>query len=426
MQLGYPYHERLEALDLATPSDEPDWKEEFQGTMQRFTRYRVPIGLPKYRLNNGRTGAAQEEYIKLENKPDDYFSADAEIDEVQKAQHDILTKMIEESSSGLSELFSSHSTRQNEPLILMHDGTVANGNRRLTLMRNLLVSDPTNYSHFTHIDIIRLPQAEEIDIARLEAHLQLKKDVKEQYGWVSRAILVRKAIELGMSHTEAASLYEYKDDKEARKMVRTLELAETYLDVRDRSKEYSKVKDDMYAFLEIEKLASKQKTWSFEKTMKFQQLCWGAIDNPSRMGGRVMSQIRDFHSTMDQIIDEVEQEHSDFIISESGAQEGSSDIDLLGGTDSSVQTGKLWNEIGESEADDELMTTVHNTIQRVKAQEKAAKTDRFVFNRIKEADKIIQNIVKNKQSGMSKEGVAERITSIETKLNNLKEWVRNG
>ena len=39
---------------------------------------------------------------------------------------------------------------------------------------------------------------------------------------------------------------------------------------------------------------------------------------------------------------------------------------------------------------------------------------------------IIQNIVKNKQSGMSKEGVAERITSIETKLNNLKEWVRNG
>tara|TARA_Y100001934_G_C12373095_1_gene787605 strand:- start:3980 stop:4414 length:435 start_codon:yes stop_codon:yes gene_type:complete len=144
------------------------------------------------------------------------------------------------------------------------------------------------------------------------------------------------------------------------------------------------------------------------------------------MGGRVMSQIRDFHSTMDQIIDEVEQEHSDFIISESGAQEGSSDIDLLGGTDSSVQTGKLWNEIGESEADDELMTTVHNTIQRVKAQEKAAKTDRFVFNRIKEADKIIQNIVKNKQSGMSKEGVAERITSIETKLNNLKEWVRNG
>ena len=40
-------------------------------------------------------------------------------------------------------------------------------------------------------------------------------------------------------------------------------------------------------------------------------------------------------------------------------------------------------------------------------------------------EKILQNVIKNKQSNMSKEGVMERIISVDGKLRELKEWVKN-
>ncbi len=327
--------------------------------------------------------------------------------------------------AGLKELFEQVATRQNETLILMNDGHVANGNRRLALMRNLLQTDPSTYSHFSHIDVIRLPPADEIDVVTLEADLQLKRDVKEDYGWVSKILMVRKAVLLGMSYKQAASLYEYKDEKDARKMLRTLELAETYLESRSMAEQYSRVGEDAFAFMEMEKLALKQKTWAFKKSVSFQQLCFACIDDPSRMGGRVMGQIRDIHTTIDELIEEVEQEHAESIFSEEIPEKASEDEILLGGT-KTAESEVLWNEIGKTEDDDELMETVTNTIQRVKAQAKAEKTDKFVFSRIKEADKILENVVKNKKNSMSKEGVVERITSMENKLKALKKWVKNG
>ncbi|MAO72450.1 MAG: hypothetical protein CL409_00020 [Acidimicrobiaceae bacterium] len=423
MQLGYPYHERLEALDNATPNGEPDKKYEFQGVRMRFQQFRIPIGLPRYRLNNGRTGAAQAEYITLNDLEQDFFSADSEQDHVQQAQHEILSEMT--AGAGLSDLFEDVTTRQDEPLILTHDGRVANGNRRLATMRNLVENDAATYAHFTHVDIIRLPEAEEKDIVRLEANLQLIKDVKEDYGWVSKILMLRKAVDSGIKMKEAAALYEFNSEKEARTKGIILEIAESYLDSRGKSMQYSVVAEDEFAFMEMEKLVKHQKTWPVEKRIKFQELCFACIDDSSRLGGRVMGQIRDIHNKIDVIIEEVEQDHAGSIIEEEESDEISEDMELMGGASNSNGDDASWKRIPKTDEGDDLMETVRNTIQREKAKDKAEKTDKFVFSQIKEVEKILQNAVKNKQSSMSKEGVMERIVSVEQKLRDLKEWVKN-
>ncbi len=100
-------------------------------------------------------------------------------------------------------------------------------------------------------------------------------------------------------------------------------------------------------------------------------------------------------------------------------------MELMGGASNSPDGNTSWKRIGKTENDENLMETVRNTIQREKAKDKAEKTDKFVFTQIKEVEKILQNVVKNKKSSMSKEGVVERVISVEGKLRDLKEWVRN-
>ena len=423
MEFGYPYHDRIEALSNAEQNGTDVMKVEFRGQTERLPEKRVPIGLPRYRLNNGRTGAGQAEHIAEHSLSEDFFTADSEQDHVQEAQHEILTQLTE--GAGLLEHFRETSTRQTEPLILTHEGIVANGNRRLCAMRNLLDEDPSAYSHFTHINVVVLPRAEEKDIVRLEANLQLKRDIKFDYGWVSKIILLRKAEALGMNLNEAASLYEFKDEKEALRMLRTLDVAENYLHVRGMSNQYSKISEDQYAFEEMEKLEKKQRTWDFSKRMKFTQLSFACIDDSSRLGGRVMSQIRSIHDNIDTLIEELEEDHSESLVIEASDEDGSTgDMDLLGGGTSSGVTE--WQEItSDNEDTEEIFDTIKNTIQREDSRRKAAASKNFVLAKVRDVDKILTNAVKNKKSDMSKDGVMERINSIETHLREIKEWVQN-
>ena len=237
--------------------------------------------------------------------------------------------------------------------------------------------------------------------------------------------MLRKAVDSGINMKEAATLYEFKNEKEARTKGRVLEIAESYLDTRSKSMQYSVVAEDEFAFMEIEKLVKHQKTWPVEKRIKFQELCFACIDDSSRLGGRVMGQIRDIHNKIDIIIEEVEQEHAESIIEVEESDEISEEIDLMGGASNSNGNNVSWKRIRKTDEGDELMETVRNTIQREKAKDKAEETDKFIFTQIKEVEKILQNVVKNKQSSMSKEGVMERIISVEGKLRDLKEWVKN-
>ena len=143
MRLGWPEHERNEYLRSVEPMEGITHPVEFQGIHRYMSIYRVPLDLPRYRLNNMRTMAMQEERQKIDGLEDDFFSADPESDNVQKIQHELLSELTSE--AGLDERFEQTHVTQNEPLILTYDGVVANGNRRLTCWRNLYHNEPDKY-----------------------------------------------------------------------------------------------------------------------------------------------------------------------------------------------------------------------------------------------------------------------------------------
>src|SRR5437660_1691006 len=96
MQLGWSLPKRRELIQrlAAAPIDET-FRVPFQGRLPALAIRRVPVEFPKYRLDNGRTQAAQAEYLATHPElPGDFFARDLESEAAQRAQHEILTRMI--------------------------------------------------------------------------------------------------------------------------------------------------------------------------------------------------------------------------------------------------------------------------------------------------------------------------------------------
>src|SRR5216684_4710957 len=141
MELGWPLPKRKELIQRL--KQEPNKKTAvlpFQGRLQEFSRHRVPISFPKYRLDNGRTRSAQVEWLALHPElPKDLFTADLESQAAQSTQHNILKSMFGQGDKELLRYFRKH--EQADPLILTELGFVLNGNRRLCAMRELINED---------------------------------------------------------------------------------------------------------------------------------------------------------------------------------------------------------------------------------------------------------------------------------------------
>src|SRR5439155_3070065 len=142
----YPYPKRTSHLkQLYSASSKRTFDLRFQGHLQTFNIHRVPVELPKYRLNNGRTLAAQVQHLaKHPELPRDFFTRDLELEDAQAVQHAILRRMVDDKD--LLEYFKTH--EQEKPLLLSHEGFVVNGNRRLCALRILLEQDKQRYVRF--------------------------------------------------------------------------------------------------------------------------------------------------------------------------------------------------------------------------------------------------------------------------------------
>jgi len=175
MKYGWTYPDRKkhieDCLKTSTRTQEIDFQNRPRTARPILT---LDIEFPKYRLSNGRTYDLQAEYLaKNPQLKTDYFTKDPEFEEAQKVQHKLLAELIK----NLFEYFAKH--KQDEPLILDHEGFVVNGNRRLCAMRELINQDADKYAHFRTIDFLILPPGTEEDIDELEARLQEHPDIKD-------------------------------------------------------------------------------------------------------------------------------------------------------------------------------------------------------------------------------------------------------
>lgn len=243
-----------------------------KGRYHEFPVTHVPHSALVYRIDNGRLAAELEELAVLEGTSLAALRNSAETGEVQSMLHRLL---LAKAKSATGPIFSELERlgQQTEPLLVMFDGLVVNGNRRLAAMRELLGRNAVRYA-FQEPAVAVLPEGTSAqDIEYIEAALQMAPETKLRYGWLDRRLTIRKqrdALRLPLDDILAA--YRIETAAEVERELAELALAEDYLrSYRGEPARYSAVADAEQLFVGLHEQLSKlgQAEASFWRTAGF-------------------------------------------------------------------------------------------------------------------------------------------------------------
>lgn len=398
---------------------------EFQGRLQTFPVLTVSIDLPKYRLANGRTCSQQEEFLaKNADVRRDLFSGDAEMLDAQLQQHKLLLEVVDE--SGLRDKFLDPSQRQVEPLVLDEDGFVVNGNRRLCTWRDLLEKDADKYGHFRNIVVIVLHHCDPRDIDRLEAQLQVEKEVKASYTWDALAnMMKRHQARNGLSNEALADLYKMKDS-EVRQLMDMLAYADEYLTSRDKANLWSEVSGAEYAFETLVK--SRTRVVGIGKQELLKQAAFTLIDDPDDAGGRLYASIKDVASYIDVVRDRLQDVFNVEVEAEENGIEDLFGAPPVAGGEAAVHSNAvdvaLAAHIQKTENSPSAREAIVDAIESQRQLKKDAKSANFLLKKCAKAQAELSEGV---QAGLTADavmqGVESQIKQIEELLDKIRQFL---
>ena len=230
----------------------------FRDRPEQLPVVRLPIEFLLYRMENGRTRALQEEFIRQNRQNglgESYFVSGEENEEVQKVQHGFLSQQAKHPRADIyGEL--SYRALQTENLLITHSGVVLNGNRRLAAMRELLGGlEGAKFSSFGSVNATVLPSTATItDLEDIESELQERPETKLEYDWISRRLnLRRRRDQMNIPIEKLKKMYRFKSQKDINREVEQLELAEDYLErYLRRPKDYTAVENSEQIFRQLQ------------------------------------------------------------------------------------------------------------------------------------------------------------------------------
>lgn len=420
-RFGWPRPARTEEFKklLANPTGATT-RIVFQGKTTDILIVRVPIELPKYRMENGRTASLQDEYLaKNPGVRQDLFSGDAELWDAQEAQHILLFQLAKQSD--LQKYFEDTSNVQVDPIILDENGFVVNGNRRLATWRELLFKSPDKYSHFRHIDVAVLPHCEEREIDRLEATLQIEKDIKADYSWDAKAnMMLAKQKRDGFSNKELADLYGMKES-EVQELFDMRAYADEYLRSRNKTNLWSQVSEHEYAFRKI--VASRPKISGIGSQEVFKQAAFTLIEKPEDAGGRLYEAIPAIVESLDQVKEKLQEQ---FEVKPAAADAGLHE--LFGGAP--VPPGDkpadmpLAKEIQKPENAEKARKIIVEVIESQKQLKKDAKSANYLLDCCAKAQALLAAAVKDGLRPESKlKGVTKQLDQIQIQADKIRQYL---
>lgn len=402
MELGWPLPKRKQFLkDLSGEKSDRTFLVPFQGQQQHFEIHRVSLGLPLYRLENGRTTGAQAEYIATHPAtPDDFFRADNELETAQKAQHKILVELAKDSKNLFKEF---EDNAQSEPIILSSAGYVVNGNRRLSTWRELYEKEPAKYKRFSNIEVVILPHADDRELDRLEADLQLKEDLKAEYSWASKALMLKEKINrYNYSEDEIASIYEM-SKKDLRELFDSIDYGEQYLEIRNKPKQYSELKEKEFAFRAISRGRTKLKSGSDIELFEMAAFC---LTDEATEGSRIYAEIP-------RVADHLEEVRGN-LVGELGLKTTN-----LTTEDVSLQ---LVDALAELANLDKARLAIRDTIEAEAAKKKSKKKQDQVAAQIDKAKFCLIDARNAIEPQSAKNGVVDSLDQIAALVTELRKW----
>ena len=302
-RFGWPLIDRLEEFkNKAACTTNATSRVVLQGQTRDLPIIRIHQDIPKYRLENGRTASAQVEHLaKNTTARADLFLGDAELWDAQEAQHNLLLKLAEKSE--LRKYFENTANQQVDPILVDHNGFVVNGNRRLSTWRDLYHTEKTTYGHFEYIDVVVLPQVDSKAIDRLEASLQIEKDIKADYTWDAEAnMMLAKREREHYSDKDLAELYG-KKESDVKELIDMRNYANEFLKSRDKESMWSLVSGSELAFRRI--VTSRQKVGGTGRQELFKEAAFALIDNPEAVKDSLHDAINGMAINIEPIIEKL-------------------------------------------------------------------------------------------------------------------------
>jgi hypothetical protein len=403
LELGWPLPKRREFLkEKISEKVDHTHPVPFQGKMQYLPIHQVPLGLPLYRLENGRTTGKQAEYLSAHPESSkEFFRSDSESAAAQKVQHGILTEL----ASGSKNLFKEFETEpQIEPIILTSLGYVVNGNRRLSTWRELYESNPSKFDRFRIIQVVVLPFVDDKDIDRVEADLQLKEDLKADYSWTSTALMMReKMTRYGYTEDELIALYT-REKKDLIELLDSLDYAEQYLEARDIPNRYSEVDGKEYAFIQMVRTRKKWKATEAEKEV-FERAAFCLTDEAGE-GKRIYSEIP---KVADHLAEVVESLANEFEIK---PESGDGNTALL----------RVSEALGNKDNFETARVVIRDAIEAATYAKKDRKKKDYVASLVQRARTSLVDAKSNIENDSTKDGVAKALDDIEALVADLRSW----
>ena len=222
-----------------------------QGERVDLPVYRLPLDLLFYNIRNGRFAA---EYIDLKKKEGRELNAEDPVD-AKKIQTLLLELDPKQSLLLENDL---KKVRQKEPGVITTGGYVINGNRRMSVLQNLVEQGD---SDFDYLEVARLPGGVGAkDIWKLEAGIQLSRRVQLDYGPINNLLKFNEGLQAGLKPLEIAkSLYGDFTEKEILENLEQLKYISEYLAFIGHSKQFNKAKGVHEHFIDLRNIINRAK-----------------------------------------------------------------------------------------------------------------------------------------------------------------------
>ena len=242
----------------------PSYKGPFKikGKFQNCPVVMLDIQIPVYHLNNGRTREKQRNHIIKHSKNDKFFLNGQENNNQQRIQHEFLIELSKDSTANIyNELKNSKIFREDAPLLVDSNAMLINGNRRLAAIRELYKSDEKKFQNFRNVPCAVIQEhLSDVDIKEIENNLQVKRELKAEYSWISLCLEVKDEKQrLQRSNKEIATSMGYSEEKVER-LFNLTSIIDKCLEEDHKSKgDYDLIKDQQQLWKNTEERAHKNK-----------------------------------------------------------------------------------------------------------------------------------------------------------------------
>lgn len=224
---------------------------QLQGKRVDLQVYRLPLCTTFYNIKNGRFAAEYLHLVRQEGRELDPTNPK----DASRIQDLLISLDLKQSKILEADL---QNNGQRDPGIVTHDGFVINGNRRRAVLERLSNSGLTKFSF---IEVARLPpNVSSKDLWKIEAGIQLSRNVQLDYGPINVLLKFKEGIDSGMKPIEiATALFGGFTENEIKEKLEQYKLITEYLIFIDQRNEFVRAKGIHEHFLYLHNILEEYK-----------------------------------------------------------------------------------------------------------------------------------------------------------------------